>query len=924
MLLALAAAFVLLTALAGFYIDVLWFREVRFSGVFWTVLWTRILLAVVFGLIFFAILYANLLIARAIRPRYPVFSPGEEAVDRYRVAIEPYAKWILPGVALLFAAFAATGVAGQWEAFQQWRVSGSVSFGVQDPIFHRDISFFVLSLPFLKFVQGWLISSLIVVTVVTAGAHYLWSGIRFRAVGERVTAQVKAHLSVLLGLIVLVKAWGYRLGQFDLLVSERGTVTGASYTDVNAQLPALKLLVLIAVVCALLFLVNIRFRGWALPAVALALLALVSVVAGAGYPAAVQRFRVAPQELQREQPYIEQNIEFTRRAYGLSDVEMRSFPAEPEVSAEEIESSSDTIEDIRVWNPAVLRDAYLQLQRIRPYYEFVDVDVDRYEVEGERRLVMVAPREITQEGIPGGGRTWQNQHLFYTHGYGVAAARANEVVREGIPDLVLADIPPDGVLASQLGEPRIYFQEETHVPFVMVKTDMDELDYPTGDAAFARTQYEGEGGIEMGGFLRRAAFAWRYRDVNLLISGLIDGDSRILINHDISTRVQKVAPFLKYDSDPYLAMVDGRVLWVWDAYTTTNQYPYSERVDLSAISNLPGQVNYIRNSVKVVVDAYDGTMTFYVVDEEDPIIQAWQKVFPDLFEPASTASTGLREHFRYPEDLFKVQASQFANYHVTEPSQFYAKEDFWAIPEVPIDPTAESEAQLSQLLDPYYVLLTLPGEEEAGEQFLLFTPFTPAERPQMVAWMAAISDPEDYGRMVTYEFPLERNVPGPENVAAYIAQDTEVSQQISLWDQLGSRVIHGDLLVIPVGQSFLYVQPLYLQSSATGSAIPELKRVVVVSGDAVTMGTSLETALTEAFGLDEEPVPEPEPTPEPTPGPEDPTVPPGVRALLREAQAHYDAAQEALLAGDLATYQDEIEAMGEAIRRANELLDQAA
>lgn len=917
------ALVVILGGLTGFYVDVLWFREVGFSSVFWTVMWSRILLALAFGLLFFILLYANLLIVRAIRPRYQVFAPGEEAVDRYRTAIEPYAKWILPGVALVFATFGAVGVATQWEVFQQWRVAGEVSFGVTDPVFDRDISFYVLSLPFQEFVQSWLFSTLVVITVVSAGAHYLWGGIRLRAVGERVLPQVKAHLSVLLGLIVLTKAWGYRLGQFDLLRSPRGTVTGASYTDVNAQLPALTLLIVISVVVTVLFLVNIRFRGWALPAVGLILLVLTSVVAGAIWPAAIQRFRVDPQELQREREFIARNIEFTRRAYGLDRIEMESFPAEPEVTTEELEASQGTIDDIRLWAPNtdILGRTYQQLQRIRPYYEFNDVDVDRYEIDGEKRLVLLSPRGISQDGIPGGGGTWQNRHLFYTHGYGAAAIRGHDVLGEGVPVFILGDIPPEGELAGDLEQPRVYFQETSDVPFIVVKTDTQELDFPRGENEFARTTYEGEGGIEVGGFFRRLALAWQYRDVNLLISGLIDSESRVLINTDIPTRVEKVAPFLELDWDPYAAIVDGRMVWIWDAYTTTDRYPYSEIVDLSEVSSgLSGRANYIRNSVKIVIDAFDGTMDLYVVDEEDPIIQGWREVFPDLFTPGSEASEALREHFRYPEDLFRVQSNQFANYHVTDPGQFYAKEDFWAIPRVPVDPTAAAEeGEIEQLrgLEPYYVLMPLPGEEGGGEQFVLFTPFTPADRPQMVAWMAAVSDPDDYGRMVTFEFPLERNVPGPENIAALIAQDTEISQQISLWDQLGSQVIHGDLLAIPVGQGFLWVQPLYLRSS-TESAIPELKRVVVASGETVTMGINLEDALAQAFEVETEEPPPDDGEPQP-PGEPEPELPPGVRALLEEAEDHFERAQEFLQEGDLAGYQREIEAAQRAVQEAAEL-----
>ncbi len=915
--LGVVAVAILLGAVSGFYIDILWFREVGFSSVFWTRFWSRVLLAAMFGLAFFVLMYVNLLIVRRLRPRYRVYSPEEEAVERYRAAFEPYARWILPGLSLLFAAFAAAGVAGQWEAFQLWRADGSVSFGTEDPVFLRDVSFYVLSLPFLQFVQSWLFTSLVVITVLVAAAHYLWGGIRVRSVGDRVTPQVKAHLSVLLGLIVLVKAWGYRLGQFELLFSPRGTVTGASYTDLNAHLPALRLLVVIAIVCAGLFLVNIRFRGWALPIVGIGLLALTSIAAGALWPAFVQRFSVAPQELQREQPYIERNIEFTRRAYGLDVVEVRDFPAAPEVTGEEIEQASTTVDNIRLWNPEVLKQSYQQLQRIRPYYEFTDVDVDRYVVDGRRALTMITAREIDQSGIQGGGRTWQNEHLFYTHGFGAAASRVDQVTVEGAPEYIARDIPMTGPLAPALEQPRIYFQERAMVPYVIVGTGIDEFDFPQtaqGDEQFTRHRYEGQGGIEVGGFLQRLAFAWRYRDVNLLISGLIDSESRILVNTQLDTRVQKIAPFLQYDYDPYNVIVDGRLVWVWDAYTMSANYPYSQRVDLAATTgegHLSGIANYMRNSVKVVVDAYDGNTTFYLVDDEDPVAQAWSRVFPDLFTPLSEASPELREHFRYPEDLFRVQSNQFANYHVTDPAQFYAKEDFWAIPRVPTDPGNPDAGTVSQ--EPYYVLLPLPGQEEEGERFVLFTPFTPAERPNMVAWLAADSDPEHYGQLVGLEFQAQ-NVPGPANAAALISQDTEVAQQVTLLGQLGSRVIYGDLLAIPIGQSFLYVQPLYTRAAQEASAIPELKRVILVNGGEVTMLSSLAAALEEAFG---EAAPGEEPT-EPT-EPTEPGPPADVAQLLAEAEQHFEAAQVALEAGDLGTYQQEVEAAQTLVQQAAEL-----
>ncbi|MGH2712125.1 MAG: UPF0182 family protein, partial [Actinomycetota bacterium] len=756
-------------------------------------------------------------------------------------------------------------------------------------------------------VQSWIFGSLVTITVVSAAAHYLWGGIRVRAMAERVTPQVKAHLSVLLGLIVLTKAWGYRLGQFNLLVSERGVVTGASYTDVNAHLPALRLLVVIAIVCAVLFLINIRFRGWALPVAGLGLLVVASVIAGGLWPALVQRLSVAPQELQREGPFIDRNIEFTRLGYGIDEVEVKGFPAATAVTKEEVEAADQTIENIRLWNPEVIRDSFHQLQRIRPYYEFTDVDVDRYVVDGERRTVMISPREITQDGIPSAGQTWQNRHLFYTHGYGAAASRVDQATTAGSPAFILSDIPPTGALAAELEEPRMYFQNKADEDFILVGTDTAEFDFPQSEAGGQVTaRYEGEGGINLGGFLRRLAFAFKYRDVNLLISGLINDNSRIMINTELQERINKVAPFLLYDHDPYAAIVDGRLVWIQDAYTTSDTFPYSEHTDFSLLTSgdLAADGNYIRNSVKVVIDAYDGTTTFFIADPEDPVIQAWSKVFPDLFSPLEDAQASLREHFRYPEDLFRIQAHQYANYHVTNSPQFYAQEDFWSVPLVKRDPNQPVEEEL----EPYYLLLPLPGETTSS--FRLFIPFTPLNRPNMVGWMAAESDPEEYGKLSSFEFQ-SRNVNGPAQVTSLISQDTEVSQEISLFDQLGSNVLYGDVLVIPIGNSFLYVQPLYLES-AGGSAIPELKRVVIVSGENVEMAPTLSAALAEAFeGVETEPPPD-EPGVEPSP-------PTDVAALLAEAQTHFDAANAALAAGDLGTYQSEIEQAAVLIQQACEL-----
>jgi uncharacterized membrane protein (UPF0182 family) len=898
---------IVLSALSGFYLDLLWFREVRFSTVFWSVFWSKIVLGLIFGAIFFVLLLVNLVIVRRVTPRYRPFSPEQEVIERYRAALEPYASRILPAFSALIALFVGIAAAAQWQTFLLWRSAGPVRFGARfaDAVFHKDPSFYIFILPFQKFVQGWLFSSLVGVTVIVAIAHYLTGGIRLQTVGEKVIPQVKAHMSVLLGLIVLVKAWGYFLGKYDLVVSERGVVTGASYTDIHAQLPALKLLVFIAIACSILFLINIRFRGWALPGFGIGLLFLTSVVAGAIVPAFVQRFRVGPQELDKERPYIARNIGATRFAFGLNKIGLTQTTVTDDITVQEASDNDATIQNIRLWRPSIIRQTYEGIQRIQPYYDFSDVDVDRYPISGQKRVVMLSAREVRQNQIPGGGATWQNLHLFYTHGYGAVASPVNTVTSEGLPVFVLKDIPSAPESQIPLSADRgaqVYYGESADVPYVVVGTKQSELNYPNPSGpGSVTTRYQGQGGIPLGGFFRRALFAYGYRDINLLISGLIDSNSKIMINRDIRTRITKAAPFLKYDKDSYAAIVDGRLVYVLDGYTTTDAYPYSEHISLFASTggDVSGRVNYIRNSVKVVVDAYDGTVKFYVVDPADPLIQVWSRAFPNLFTKAE-APLALREHFRYPEDLLLAQANQYANYHVTDVDTFYDKGKFWALPR---DPTSTE----SSTLRPYYVLLKLPGE--TTEQFVLFMPFTPFNRANMVSYIAAASDPDTYGQLKAFEFPSGVNIDGPTQVFARINQDATFSRERSLLGVQGSKIAFGDLLIIPIEKSFMYVVPVYVISNQP-NAIPELKRVLVVHGGGVTLGNSLQEALAASFGQ----------AAPPSGGPTGPTGPPPtgrVAQLLAQAVQHFQAADAALKKGDLATYQKEINTAIQLVQQAN-------
>ncbi|MEX0991599.1 MAG: UPF0182 family protein [Actinomycetota bacterium] len=919
----LALTFLTLSLLSVFYIDLLWFQELGFPSVFWTTLWAQIALGTVLGLLFFALLYVNLLIVRRLAPKYRVLTPQQEIVERYRRAFEPYLKWLIPAGCVLVALVVGIGAARNWSTFLAWRNSSEVTFGVSDPLFHLDPAFYIFKLPFLEFLQGWLFSALLGTTVIVTGAHYMFGGIRPQSPVEKVTPQVKAHLSVLLGLIVLVQAWGFFLDRYELLTSERGVVTGASYTDVKAQLPALNILAVVAVLCAILFLINIRFRGWALPVIGVGLLVLVSVVVGVLIPAFVQKFSVEPQELQREQPYIEDNIEFTREAFGLDEVDQVSAEVSEDLPPDAAGTNVDTIANIRLWDPFLLKENYEQLQRIKPYYEFGNspanlsgIAVDRYVLDGQKRVVMLSPREVSQDGIPTAGATWQNKHLVYTHGYGAAASLVNGAGEQGGPLFILRNIPPIGdppELADELnaGEPRVYFGVRDDVAYVVARTGAEELDYqgtPTNDQEQVTSRYEGSGGIPVGGFFRKLLFSMRFQDVNLMISDLIEPDSRVMIYRSIQDRVPKAAPFLKYDGDPYAAIVDGRIVWIWDAYTSTDLYPYSQRLDLAEATSgqLDGTVNYMRNSVKAVVDAYDGTVTLYVADPEDPLIQVWSRTYPDLFTSFDEAPEDLRAHFRYPENLFQVQATQYANYHVTDPAVFYQKQNFWAIPG---DPAEQSNlgSEDAPPMRPYYVLTKLPGEDD--EEFSLILPFVPEGRQNMVAWIAARSDPEHYGEVVSFEFPSGRNVGGPVQVFNLINTFPRFSSERTLLGQQGSVVLFGNLLVIPLEDSFLYVQPVFVQTSQTDS-FPELKRVIVVHGGSVGLGSTLAEALADS-GLGTGAVAEPG---EEVAGAEGATS--DTKALLQRALVHFEKADEALTKGDLATYQAEIEKAKQLVRQA--------
>lgn len=909
---------VLLSAfgLARFYTDVLWFDEVGLAAVLWRSLGAQFGLGLMAGLAMAGLVYANLWVANRLAPAYVPFGRNDP-VERYRALLVPrlgrLRLWVSLGIGLLTGLGASTA----WQRYLLW--ANGVDFGVADPQFGRDVGFYVFSLPFLKTVSGWLWFALFVSLLAAGGVHFLQGAIqpRFGLAGVRPAAL--AHLSVLLGGLALVKAWQYHLGTFELNFSPRGTVTGASYTDVHAQLPALRLLMVISLISALLFVINIWYRRLALPLAAVGIWVLTAVLAGGVWPWWVQRFSVEPQEPQRERPFIERNIAATRAAFGLDDVTTVSFQASPSLPDGALADNDDMLQNVRLWDPDVLKLAYQQLQAIRTYYRFEDVDVDRYVVDGELRQVLLSARELSIDDIPDRSKTWQNLHLQYTHGFGIVASLANESTAAGQPRFIVDDVPgmvAPGAEALEAEQARVYYGEGFDADeYSVVRSRQEELDYPT-DAGPERNTYDGRGGIEVSNPLRRIAFALRETDPNLLISGLITPESRMLLYRNVRDRVRRAAPFLYLDNDPYPAVVDGRLVWILDAYTATRFYPYSERIDASDViaqdaeGVLSGRVNYVRNSVKVVVDAYDGTMSFYVVEPDDPLIRAWQRIFPELFSDEQP-SPDLVAHFRYPEDLFKLQSEVYRTYHMTDPFDFYSKEDEWSVAAAP----QRSHSVERGPLGPRYLVFRLPGETEQG--FMLTRPYTPRGRNNMISMFVARSDPGSYGELLTLQFPRQRVVLGPVQVDNLINQDVEISRTITLLDQEGSNVSFGSLVVVPIEQSLLYVQPLFV--TAEDGGIPELKKVVLVLGEEIAFGDSFDEALTELFG----PAPGPAPAPSPTPGPgEEPGPAPAgeLAELIARAADLYDRAQEALRAGDLATYGRLIERLGTVL----EQLEQAA
>ncbi len=880
------ALFIFLNILKGFYSEWLWFSSLGYGNVFTTILKTKVLVFFSAAIIFFILFLGNLVLATRLAPKTePSFWPW--AIVR---RIQPILRWnVILGTLLLSLIFGLVAQ-GNWEVML--RFFNGQPFGITDPVFHREISFYVFSLPFLQLLRGWLLGALIVTLLGSAGVYLL--SYTVQRLKFDFARPVLAHIGGLGIAILGLFAWGYWLGIWELVFSTQGVVFGASYADMHAKLPAQWILLAVVLIFMGVILVSVLRRNsrWLLYGVGGWIVA--AIIVGGIFPGLVQRLQVQPNELALETPYIEYNIQFTREAFALDRVEEQPFPAEEAPSPQDIAQNEVTIDNIRLWDHRPLKDTYNQIQSIRLYYDFHDVDVDRYIIDGEYRQVMLSARELSVEKLAGEAQTWVNRQLQFTHGYGIALSPVNEVSAEGLPVLLVKDIPPVGDF--NIERPQIYFGEKTD-HYVIVKTKTQEFDYPMGDENIYG-YYQGKDGVSLDSFMRRLVYAWQFGDLNILISGELTPESRVLYYRNITERVNHLAPFLELDSDPYLVITDGRLFWIQDAYTTSDRYPYSEPL---------GSINYIRNSVKVVIDAYDGSVTFYVTDPEDALIRTYQAIFPDLFVPAEQMPESLRVHLRYPEDMFNIQAKVYQTYHMRDARVFYNKEDLWAVPK-------EFYAGREQLMEPYYIIMRLPDEER--EEFLLMLPFTPVNKNNTIGWLAARCDGENYGKLLAYHFPKERLVYGPSQIENRIQQDTVITEQLALWGRGGSRVIRGNLLLIPLGESLLYVEPVFLQAETGG--LPQLKRVIVVAGDRIAMEPTLKESIAAIFGAEVPPTEPPVVTPPAPPEPEEP-VAADIANLIEEAQRHYNKAQEYLKAGDWAGYGRELSALEAVLDRLAEL-----
>lgn len=886
--------FISINWIVGVYTDWLWFNELNYQSVWLTRYSYQFFSFVAFFLIALLVLWGNWHLARqraskATPPFYPRFLQIRAI------------RWLITGSAFFLAFGFASSIAVRWDEFLLYL--NRVPFGTADPIFGRDVSFYLFELPVYEALQQWIVS-LLLIALIGVVAIYAVNNIMDIQRGKwrpQESVILRQHVALLAAIILLLWTTGYLFQVFNLNYSGRGVVTGASFTDINASLYALYAQMAFMLLAAIVMLYNVFKLSIRPLLITAALWLAATVLVGGIYPALLQRYEVEPNELVRETPYIQYNIDFTRLGFNLDKIEVRPFEQIDPLDQGDVAANSAVLNNIRLWDYRPLQDTYTQLQALRPYYVFGEVDIDRYVIDGQVRQVMLATRELDKTKLP--SLSWVNEKLEFTHGYGIVMNPVDRFTADGQPEFFIKNLPPESNVPLQVTQPEIYYGEFTNDE-VFVGSDRDEFSYPSGNEN-VYSSYEGTGGVPLDNALKRLAFAVRLGDTNVLLSDEINTQTRLQIHRQIQERIKMITPFLALDSDPYIVLTDdGRLFWIQDAFTYSTRFPY-------ATPDAQTDINYIRNSVKITIDAYNGTVNYYIADTQDPIVQSYSGAFPDLFKPLSEMPENLQAHLRYPEDLFTIQAKQYLRYHMTDVRVFFNQEDVWQIPQEIFDGA-------QQLMEPYYVTMPLPGE--AKSEYLLIQPFNPTGKDNMIAWMAVRNDPENYGELVVYELPKQELVFGPLQVESRIDQEPSISQQFSLWDQGGSNVIRGNLLVIPLNNSFLYVEPVYLKADT--SALPELKRVIVATDTRIAMETSLDRAL--AALLLETPgeivVEEDGDTAVPT-TPTVPTAPldASVEELIASANAHFEAAQAAQRSGDWATYGTELDALQSDLSRLMEL-----
>lgn len=880
------------TAAVGFFVELQWYGEVGYTGVFFTRILTQFKLFLPIFAVFLLIAYIYMIYLKK------EYTKGSNVIYTKEQLRSANRKILLfSGVVSAFASFGISST--YW--YEILKYINSTSFNLTDPLFNMDISFYIFKLPLYNALYSIIFSILVLLTIATL-IFYLFIGITGgmlkdpgdiirmdrgsrSALGRNLLESAGKQLSFLVSSIFLMIGAGFILKNYDLVYSPRGVAFGASYTDISVTLVFNRIFMVLSILGAVsifyaLFKRKVKMTIWII-----GIMLGASLIQGA-VEMGVERLIVAPNAMDKEERFINYNIKYTKQGYGLDSIEEKDFPAEQTLTAQDIENNQATINNIRIndFEPAL--EVYNQLQGIRPYYRFNDIDIDRYNINGKYTQVFIAPREMDQTRIP--DQNWLNKYLVFTHGYGIAMSPVNTVTAQGQPNLVIKDIPPVSSVDIKVDRPQIYFGEVTD-DYIITNTKKGEMDYPSGDSN-KETFYDGKAGIKLN-FLNRIVFAIEKGSINFLLSDYITSDSRIIMNRNIVNRVKKVAPFLMYDGDPYIVINDGKLYWIMDGYTISSLYPYSEPYN---------GINYIRNSVKVIIDAYDGTMDFYLIDEKDPLAVTYSKIFPELFKKYSDIPEGFVEHFRYPEDIFSIQMEVYSKYHMTNSRVFYNKEDLWTVAG-----SGQSTGQQNVKPEPSFIVMRLPGE--AQEEFILMAPYTPSGKENMIAWMGARMDGENYGKLILYKFPKEKMTYGSSQFRSRVEADPVISSSFSLWGQQGSSLIKGNVVIVPIEKSLLYVMPIYIKSSGTNT-IPEMRRVVLGYGDTIVMEDTLDKAITRIFGLKQEEKPK-------TPVPDDmPPVEANVKELIEKANNAFEKAKEAQQSGDWAGYGTYLKELEDALR----------